>query len=77
MYTSNDKVIQEKREGRRASWELPEDVPAYKHVENSAPADAALGQDKPSDVPSSYENKHVSYQDENHFEVKSEPERLG
>lgn len=72
--TSHDKVIQEKMDGLKASWELPEEA------ESSPAADA--GASVPSDddddtgVPTNYENTERSYSDPG-FEVLKAPGRLG
>lgn len=74
---SNDKVKAEKMAGQRASWELPDDVPFEAVHQASAGNSEAPGLDRQAGIPANYESSHVSYQDENHFEVKPEPGRLG
>lgn len=66
MAHPEDKVIEEKKRGEKASWELPE-TPA-----SSAPSDEADDL-----VPTNYENTLPSYNDPAGFEVKRTPGRLG
>ncbi|QYR21447.1 hypothetical protein KZ483_27925 [Paenibacillus sp. sptzw28] len=66
MSQSEDKVIEEKKRGEKASWELPETTA------NSSPSEAADDQ-----VPTNYENTLPSYNDPAGFEVKRTPGRLG
>ncbi|WP_248929752.1 hypothetical protein [Paenibacillus hamazuiensis] len=70
---SNDAVVSEKRQGLKASWELPNDRASA----DATTQDKPLGADQVGDIPTNYENKHVSYPDATSFEVKKSPGRLG
>ncbi|MFC0215545.1 hypothetical protein ACFFK0_24425 [Paenibacillus chartarius] len=80
MKPSNDRNVNEKQEGLKASWEEVADT-------NATPGEAAVlaGEEQSSnsepgsvrqDVPSNYRNKGESYVDTTSFEVPQHPDRL-
>lgn len=71
---ANDKVIQEKIQGEKASWELP--APADTDLDPAGKADTS-DHDDDTGVPTNYENSERSYSDPYIFEVMKSPGRLG
>lgn len=69
---NEDKVIQEKINGSKASWEIPETG----NSSETAPDSHLTNNDSATGVPSNYENTGRTYSDPM-FEVQKAPGRLG